>query len=709
MAQIIGKRFKIENLANDVLGQGGMGTVYRGLDLDTNQPVAIKALKPELAQPALIERFQREGRALRDLNHPHIVKMIASVEEVGQYYLVMEYVKGGSLRDLLDATPQPALPQVLDITLDLADALTRAHRLDIIHRDIKPANILLAEDGSLRLTDFGVARLNQAERVTETGAALGTLDYLSPKALNGEAVDTRSDIWAFGVLLFEMLAGQRPFTGRNLSEILLAITTRPTPDLEALRPDLSLDLVDLVYRMLEKEPSARIESVRLVGAAMEAVMQGEGAREQGGKGAGGQRGEIYDFNAPTPSLSLPKHNLPAQVTPFVGREEELTELGRLLADATVRLVTVLGPGGMGKTRLGLAHAEQELGQFQNGVYFVALAPLSEPKQIVTAIAEATGYPFQADARSPKQQILDFLQPKQTLLVLDNFEHLLVGATLVSEILQTAPKVKLLITSRERLKLSGETIFVLQGLDFPDWETPEDALTYSAVKLFVQSAKRAQPGFELLADDLHYVARICRLTQGMPLGIVLAGAWLEMLSPQEIATELSQNLDLLETDLDDVPARQRSIRTVFDYAWERLTENEQTVLMKASVFRDGFIREAAQAVTRASLRVLMSLVNKSLLQRDGEGRYQIHELLRQYAVEKLPQFETIAKDTRNQHCGYYSAFLGNHDENLKGENQQSALAALDLDIENARIAWQWAVKQKKVANYSPKYGWFMSLL
>jgi serine/threonine-protein kinase len=274
-SQIIANRFRINDLTQDLLGRGSMGVVYRATDTQTGELVAVKALNPDVIahDPDLVQRFVREGEALRQLNHPNIVRMIAAVQEQGQHYLIVEYVSGGSLADMLASQGRLPSGRVTELALDLADALTRAHRLGIIHRDLKPANVLLAEDGTPRLADFGIAHLADSPRLTRTGVLMGTIDYLSPEVCQGEPADERADIWAFGVMLFQMLSGRRPFEAKTLSAKITAILTQPVPDLAQLTPDIPEALIDLVYRMLAKDPQQRIPSVRLIGAELEAMLK----------------------------------------------------------------------------------------------------------------------------------------------------------------------------------------------------------------------------------------------------------------------------------------------------------------------------------------------------------------------------------------------------------------------------------------------------
>ena len=412
---------------------------------------------------------------------------------------------------------------------------------------------------------------------------------------------------------------------------------------------------------------------------------------------------LIDASATFPPTPIP-NNLPTHATAFIGREDELAALDTLLLKPDVRLITIVGPGGMGKTRLALASAERFIGAddemlFRDGVFFVSLAPLSDPDHIIPAMAEAFNFPLESGGgqqRSGRQQILDYLTEKQMLLLLDNFEHLLAGVELVGEILQAASQVQILATSRERLRLRTEQIFTIEGLEFPDWETPKDAAEYTAVKLFLQSAQRVRHGFELGQADLTYLTRICRLVGGMPLGVELAAAWVDMLSLEEIAAEIQRSVDFLETEMRDMPERHSSMRAVFAASWQRLSQAEQETFVQLAIFRGGFDRAAGQDIVGASLRTLSGLINKSLLQYNQQtGRYQVHELLRQFGEEKLDAQKHLANSVRDRHSSYYCQLLQKHEAELKAAGQQKALVEIETDVENIRLAWQRAVQNRNI--------------
>jgi len=298
---LIGSRYR----TGEVIAQGMMGPVYKGVDIETGLTVAIKTLKPEMVadQPVMLERFRREDEVLHELNHPNIVRRLASVEQNSVYYLVMEFIEGGSLRDLLEQQVQLPVERVLEIAIDLADALARTHRLGIIHRDLKPENVLMAPDGTPRLSDCGVAHSIGRATTSQAGSLVGTWFYISPESLRGVEADERTDIWSFGVLLFEMLAGCPPFNGSTPAQVVNAILWEPVPDLRKLQPDLPDDLYELIDLMLSKDREARISSVRMVGAALEAISRGNEMKTMI-PGMGSVRREA-------------RHNLPQQSTPLL--------------------------------------------------------------------------------------------------------------------------------------------------------------------------------------------------------------------------------------------------------------------------------------------------------------------------------------------------------------------------------------------------------
>jgi predicted ATPase/DNA-binding SARP family transcriptional activator len=410
--------------------------------------------------------------------------------------------------------------------------------------------------------------------------------------------------------------------------------------------------------------------------------------------------------APLRGRAEPRHNLPSQPTPFVGRVPELSKIAGFLADPSCRLLTVVGHGGVGKSRLAIQAAEAQVGAFADGAWFVPLAPLSSVDLLASAIVDALPVSSFGSV-DPRVQLLNTLREKRVLLLLDSFEHLLEGATLVTEMLDSAPGLKVLVTSRERLNLRGEWLFPLRGMRAPvdgDTVLSEGAVAtledYSAVRLFVQCARRAWPDFSLASAEASGAVRICQLVGGMPLAIELAAPWVRMMPCREIAREIEENLDFLTTALRDMPPRHRSMRAVFDHSWRLLSAEERDALSRLSVFRGGFRREAAEAAVGASLPLLSALVDKSWLRSAPSGRYEMHELIRHYTDKKL-QIENLNAESseggqreseraRDRHSSYYATFLAEREGRLKGHRQREALQQILADIDNVRTAWRWAV-------------------
>jgi predicted ATPase len=390
----------------------------------------------------------------------------------------------------------------------------------------------------------------------------------------------------------------------------------------------------------------------------------------------------------------PVTKLPAEPTPFIGRQNELTEIKPHLFES--RLLTLTGPGGIGKSRLALKTAEGISAAFEDGCYFVSLAPLRSTGDITQTIAEAVGFPI-ATQEDPQDQLIRYLRNKELLLVMDNFEHLLDGSEIVSKILRASPDVRVLATSREKLNLQSEMVINIGGMSLPDQTGVQDTQNYDAIDLFLQSATRVRPGFSPSDKELGLIGDICQIVEGMPLAIELAAAWLHILNVEEIAEELAKGLDILATEARDAPERHRSIRTVFDHSWSLLEPIEQEIFMRLSVFRGGFTRDAAQKVAGATLQQLAGLVNKSFLSHiPDSGRLQVHELLRQYAQEKLEESLEAMTSAQEAHGAYFAGFMQQRREDLKGHRQMFALAEIEADVENVRAAWRFYLEQKNAA-------------
>jgi predicted ATPase/DNA-binding SARP family transcriptional activator len=402
----------------------------------------------------------------------------------------------------------------------------------------------------------------------------------------------------------------------------------------------------------------------------------------------------------SPTLS---HNLPAQPTPFVGRETELAQIADRLASLDCRLLTVIGIGGSGKTRLALRAAEEDITAFRDGVCLVRCDEVQSVDLLARAIAESLGLSLRSE-RSPEDQLLSYLRNQETLLVLDSFEHLIAGASLLTDVLERAPQVKLLVTSRERLKIRGEWLLEVKGLKVPErlpdptageqlWEKAQDS---SAVQLFLSNARRVRPDFSpasLTSEEKAAVMRICQLVAGNPLAIELAAIWVRTLSCEQIAQEIEGSLGFLTAFYHDVPERHHSLQAAFDHSWDTLCPDERSVLSKLYVFHGGCDQAAAMAVAGASVRILMSLVDKSLLSQTSSGRYRIHGLLKQYAAEKL-RGDPLEEATIDLHCAYYAAFLEQRASALEQGAESPAAKEILEEIENVRSAWHWAVVRGK---------------
>jgi predicted ATPase/transcriptional regulator with XRE-family HTH domain len=377
-----------------------------------------------------------------------------------------------------------------------------------------------------------------------------------------------------------------------------------------------------------------------------------------------------------------RHNLPPADASFIGRDRELSTIVELLKSPGPRLLTLAGPGGVGKTKLALQAAHLRVGTCEDGEWFVPLAGVEDVEYLPAAVAEVLGLQF-AGRLEPAVQLRNFLRDREVLLVLDNFEQLLPGGLeLVLDLLRHAPGVTLLVTSRERLNVTPETVMPLQGLALEE-----------GTLLFGQRVSEAD-ALRLPTHERPSAERICRLVDGLPLGIEMAAAWTRLMSPEELASGLAEDLDLLGAASRDAPERHRSMRGVFEASWRRLTEGEQDVLRKLSVFRGGFTLEAAERVAGATLRSMADLVDRSLVQRRTSGRLGLHELIRHYAAEQLASNPEDERATRERHSIYYATLLGKIKAQIVDGSRVAWLEDIEGEMDNIRAAWTWATENER---------------
>jgi DNA-binding SARP family transcriptional activator/predicted ATPase len=401
---------------------------------------------------------------------------------------------------------------------------------------------------------------------------------------------------------------------------------------------------------------------------------------------------------------LPRHNLPTPSTPLVGREDELARIQRWLAGENCRLLTIIGPGGVGKTRLALQSAWVHQTDFLEGVWFVPLAAVTKEEGWARTIAAAIGFRF-AGAGRLETQLLDYLRGKEMLLLLDNVEHLLDDRNLstLASLVSQAPGIKFLVTSRERLNLQAEALLELEGLPCPgdgpaDHDPATDASSYvtrfPAVQLFVARARQVRVDFSPAGQEATLV-RLCQLVGGLPLALELAASWMRVLDVAAIVAEIERGLGFLSANWPDLPARHRSLQAGFDHSWRLLTPQEQETYACLSVFRGGFTAEAARAVAGAHLPMLAGLVDKSLLYRE-DSHYRFHPLLLQFAAGKLAADPALADEAKCEHARYYGRFICELEPILLGGRVDDALNHIRPELDNLRLAWQTAVESREPA-------------
>src|SRR5580704_10973748 len=675
-------------------GAGGMGEVYRAIDTRLGRTVAIKVLPENLSRRCDVpRRLEHEARAISKLSHPNICTLHDIGQQDGIDFLVLEFVEGKTLRQLLSANVL-SMRRVIPIAVQIADGLAKAHEMGIIHSDLKPENVMVSGE-TAKILDFGLAKLTSGDGPqtdthttvavqTQPEVILGTVGYMSPEQASARELDFRTDQFSFGLVLYEMATGKRPFQRKTQAQTLLAIVRDEPDPISSLNPEVPPPFCWVVERCLAKEPEKRYFSTRDLARDLLAI-----------------RDRLSDLQVKRPTAGL--SNLPVPVTAFVGREKEMEAVKVQLLRKDVRLVTVTGPGGIGKSRLAVEVARDLAEHFRAGVYFVPLAAVTDPSLITFAIAQALGL-RETGGRSPLESLKEYLQNSlsvRMLILIDNFEHMLEAAPLLADLLALAPSLKILVTSRAALHVYNEHEFPVPPLALPDarGSLPLEVLSqYSAISLFVQRAVAVKPDFELTEENASAVAEICSRLDGLPLAIELAAARAKILSPSAMQSRLASRLQLLTGGSRDLPARQQTLRQAIDWSYDLLNESEQKLFRRLSVFMGGCTLEAVESVCDAKedlgLEVLdgmASMVDKSLVrqieQADGEPRFVMLGTIREYGLEKMAASGEQPL-TRRAHAAYCLVLAEDGAAHDTGGKEFGWLERFDLELDNFRAALEW---------------------
>lgn len=672
------------------IGQGGMGAVYQATDRRLGHIVAIKEIHQH--DSYLRAAFEREACLLAALRHPALPKVTDHFVEPAGQFLVMEFIPGDDLASRLLRQREPlAVDDVLHWADQLLDVLTYLHSQTppVIHRDIKPHNLKLNDRGEVILLDFGLAKGAPGLSPGDRSVAGYSLHYASPEQLHGASTDPRSDLYALAATLYDLLSAVKPPHALKRLTAIAAGQADPLTPLHVLNPAVSAELAGVIHQTLALAPEARFAHAGAVRMALHAL------------------GSDATVVASPAASSSPAHNLPAQLTSFVGREAEAATVQQLLQAPGLRLVTLTGPGGIGKTRLALSVATRCLAHFPDGVYFVSLAPIREAHLVLPTVAQTLGV-REAPNTTVLQSLQAYLQDKTLLLVLDNFEQVIVAAPLVSDLLVAAPHLKALVTSREVLQLRGEQEFPVPTLALPDPKqqpAPEALAQVAAIKLFVQRAQAVKPNFLLNHANATAVAEICKRLDGLPLAIELAAS-IKVLSAQAILTRLIERFDLPHSGARDAPDRQRTLQASIRWSYDLLTDEEKALFRRLALFQGSFALQAAEVLCQRTglmetdvLTGIAALSDKSLLKPfevgESEPRFTMLETLREFGLRQL----AAARETETvqaTHADYYYQLVQEAERQIWGANIAAAVRRLDVENDNLRAALNYYLAQAEGA-------------
>jgi predicted ATPase/DNA-binding CsgD family transcriptional regulator len=682
---------------------GGMGEVWEAADLIIGRTVAVKILKDEyVGAPGFLERFRAEARNAALVNHEGIATVYDYGEQENTAYLVMELVPGEALSAILKRESSLPTDRVLDLVAQTASALQAAHTAGLTHRDIKPENLIITPDGRVKVTDFGIARLADQVSLTAVGQVMGTVEYISPEQVSGRPASPATDIYSLGIVAYEALAGRRPFAGESPVAIALAQVNEASPDLPSHVPGA---VQSLVLSCMAKSPSDRPASAADLARAAQALRRGDATGSMQGSPDARRlpSGDSNLSSVPSPVITNKgrqrrQGNLPAELSSFVGRRRQLQEVKTALAVA--RLVTLVGPGGVGKTRLALRTAADLERGVADGVWLVELAGLHDGKLVPQAVMTSVGLRDES-GRWPLSQLIDHIVDRELLLVLDNCEHLVDAcAVLADSLLREAPKFRILATSRQPLGIAGERVVPVNPLSLPESDgplVPERAAQSEAVALLVERAGAAGADLRLTDDNVADVVELARRLDGIPLAIELAAVRLRTLGLEQLVRRLSEPFRLLVGGSAAAPARQQTLEATITWSYDLLGPEERIVLRRLSVFPASFTLDAAERVCVSGAHpspdvvdTLTALVDRSFvnIERTGrQARYRLHETMREFALLRLRAADE-ERLARQAHLSFFAEMCQRADSDGRGVDDEEKLAflqALDAEAENIRGA------------------------
>lgn len=755
-----------------------MGEVFLARSQAGGEPLVVKRILPHLTEnPRFLRLFLDETRIASRLIHPNIARIHELGEVDGTWFVAMEHVDGKDLREMLKRTREQGhyLPVeiAVAIAVEVAKGLSHAHAatdsqgrsLHVVHRDVSPHNVLIGRDGSVKLIDFGVAKAANKSVQTGTGILKGKFPYMSPEQANAKPVDPRTDVFALGIVLWEMLCARYLFRGKTDAATLKLVREAQVPVPSSLREDVPEAVDRVVLTALQRDAADRYPTAEAFREALAGVLSNlpppnlvkwvreyddvpgfedeedsviEGPSVGSEKASDetqlesheqptvadapsrtdnpvrvrptrSERAALSDSSTSERNLEQVKQllaqvagrptNIGPQATSFVGRVAELADLHQLFRQGA-RLITLLGPGGTGKTRLSLQFGSQLVTHFQSvnergrkrgGVWFCDLTEAKDREGVCAAVARALGVPLiGGDAVTQLGHAI--VARGETLLVLDNFEQVVgIAAQTVGAWLKAAPKARFMVSSRELLRVSDETVFEVPPLRVP--KETKDARGAEAVQLFVERARAVRPGWEPVEAELAAIAEICKQLDGMPLAIELAAGRMGVLNPSQLVTRLPRRFDVLVDRRSD-SERQATLRGAIDWSWNNLSSVEASVLAQLSVFRGGFLPDAVDVVAVApgggsALEVLFALRSKSLVRvyfptgDENQPRFGLYETIREYAWEKLQAMPgrdaALARHTRwFLDFGLRTA--------MNAESSKALLDALDQERENLQVVF-----------------------